>query len=64
MFNSSRNRYSPFGELQNGFFNSVRIKNKEETNRKYMAGGHIINFVWDEKAESWLGPWELADWVH
>lgn len=39
-----------------------RIKNKEERTREYLTGwGHIVNLVWGEKAESWLGVWGLAD---
>ena len=42
-----------------------RIKNEEQGNRKYLIGwSHIINLVWGEKTQSWLGLWGLADQIH
>lgn len=41
------------------------IKNKEETNKKYLIGwGHIDNLVSGKKAQSWLGVWGLADGIN
>lgn len=33
--------------------------------RKYLIGrSHIVNLVWSEKVQSWLGIWGLADWIY
>lgn len=46
-----------------GSFHRI-TKDKEEKSRKYQIGqGHIVNFVWGEKARRWLGVWGLADWM-
>lgn len=48
-----------------GRFYGIKKKNKEETNRKCFIGwGHVGNFVWGEKAQSWLGVWRLTIWIH
>ena len=47
-----------------GSFCKMRIKNKEEKHRKQLIGwGHKVSLVWDEKGQSWVGIWELADWT-
>lgn len=41
--------------------------NEDEKNRRYLTGWeHILNLVWGNKyrAQSWLGTWGLADWIH
>lgn len=43
------------------------IKNKEQgiNKQKYLVSwGHRINLVWDKKAQSWLGFWEVVDWIY
>ena len=29
-----------------------------------MAEAPLVNLVWGEKAQSWLGIWGLADWIY
>lgn len=52
-------KQSPLKDLKNGLkmksFYRIKNKEQEETN------GHRANFLWGEKAQSWLGIWGLAD---
>ena len=50
------------GKMAGSFYS---IKNKPEKNKKYKIDwGHTVNLVWGEKAQRWLGIWELADWIY
>lgn len=42
-----------------------KLKNKGKKSRKYLIGWHlIVNLVWGEKAQSWLGIRGWAYWMY